>query len=168
MKYTSGQKVIICEPRATSISTEVSSRSRGMFQDSTTNAALYWNNDMDKHIGQEGILNEFDPNYGWSIEVDGVDTGYNWLEDWVEPAEETSFETSYIPTTKRHPHADLMIQYAENCELIVEHWVSAARTWRVSSNPSWNPTLKYRFQETKTITLEDIHKVYGTNIKLEL
>lgn len=54
----------------------------------------------------------------------------------------------------RHPHADMIIEWAKDTSKVVEYWADEmslhpVSAWKVTDNPTWVKSLKYRFQPAK-------------------
>lgn len=49
-------------------------------------------------------------------------------------------------TPERHPHADLIIQWANNPKIEIEFFNSSEDSWQPINNPSWDVFLKYRIK----------------------
>lgn len=44
----------------------------------------------------------------------------------------------------KHPHADLMIAYAQNMNMEIEEFDPDMESWSIVYNPDWNPAKKFR------------------------
>lgn len=49
-------------------------------------------------------------------------------------------------TTERHPHADLIIQWANNPKIKFEFFSKNTKTWQEVSFPNWHANLDYRIK----------------------
>lgn len=91
---------------------------------------------------------------GWHKEVNGF--FYNVIDStigWSKEAEADGRITVYrredcVGEPKRHVHADLMIEYANDPSIEIER--NIVSRWRADSNPSFHPSWKYRKKSKKS------------------
>lgn len=100
--------------------------------------------DDDKIIGYRWFFNKEN-----AIDLPNLDT-YNWDYTYhfeiLEEPENTERQQDTSDEASRHPHADLMIAYANNKKLKFQFLNHVDNTWCDLANPSFLPEREYRIK----------------------
>lgn len=154
MKFKVGDKVRVVKPMSVDVTT---------YKDSTSDASNTWaDDDMDECVGNIYKLEEFNAGAGWAITDTNLNDWFHFLEDWLELVEDVG-----VSSNKRHPHADMIISYANDCTQRVYCRRQGSGLWEETLSPRWNKSLEYKLEPTvKKMTYEEVKETLGYDFEI--